>query len=200
MSIIGLIGNQGIILSSCYWIQVSCVCGTFDICVITLNPITLKTRPTFGSLRELCLIYNKEMLLQWDGLESTPRRASQAEEVVLYIFYVYHVCACGQWVLQVGQGRAGGAVCTDKKELNFLSDLGHVQGSGHFLQLCLHCAVAEGSLQNRLFDSQELTHLFQICKCTTNTCCTMEKKAKTLVIVCKDWTQSWGQEENESKS
>lgn len=47
-----------------HMIQVSCVCDTFDICVITLNPITLKAHPTFGSLRELCLIYNKEMLLQ----------------------------------------------------------------------------------------------------------------------------------------
>lgn len=72
------------------------------------------------------------------------------------------------------------------KVLNFLSDLSHVQGSGHFLQLCLHCAVAEGSLQNRLFDSQELAHLFQICKSTTKTCCSKEKKTKTLVVVCDE--------------
>lgn len=84
------------------------------------------------------------------------------EEIALYNFMLIE---CGQWGLQVGGWRAQ----RTGKELNFLSDLGDVQSSGHFLQLGLHRAVAEGSLQNRLLDSQELAHLFQIWKCTQST-------------------------------
>lgn len=71
------------------------------------------------------------------------------------------------WVWSVGVKVGGRRAQRTGKELNSLSDLGDVQGSGHFLQLCLHRAVAKGSLQNRLLDSQELTHLFQICKMHT---------------------------------
>lgn len=106
-------------LWSCCCIQVTCVWGTFDIWVIGLNPTTSKTRPTFESLRELRLIYNREMFLCWDGLESTPRKASQAEEVaLLYFLCTWCVCVCecgrvGRGVLQVGQGLAW--VGTDMK-------------------------------------------------------------------------------------
>lgn len=160
-------------------------------CAITLNPITSKTLPTFGSPREMCLIYNREMFLRWHGLESTPRRPSQAEEVPLYYFLcTSRVCSgCYKW----DRGVPVAMWAQILKELNFLSDLGHIQRSGHFLQLCLYCAVAEGSFQNRLFNSQELTHLFQICKYITKTCSSNEMKAKSLVIVCDDWTQSLGQ-------
>lgn len=181
-------------LWSCCCIQVTCVWGAFDIWVIGLNPTTSKTRPTFESLRELRLIYNREMFLRWDGLESTPRKASQAEEVALLYFlctWRVCVCACGQGGVTSGTGVSMGGH-RHEKEPKLLSDLGHVQGGGHFLQLCLHCAVAEGSLQNRLLDSQELTHLFQICKRTTETCCSKEQTNQTMVVVCDVWTQSWG--------
>lgn len=141
--------------------QAACVWGTLDIRANALNSITSKTRPTFGSPREMRLIHNTEVFLQRrDGWESTPRRATQVEEIALYNFM--HI-ECGQWGLQVGGRRARHT----GKELNFLSDLGDVQGSGHFLQLRLHRAVAERSLQNRLLDSQELAHLLQICKMHT---------------------------------
>lgn len=42
------------------------------------------------------------------------------------------------------------------------SDLSHIQSGGNFLHLGLNCSVAEGPLQYRLLDSQQLTHLLQI--------------------------------------
>lgn len=38
--------------------------------------------------------------------------------------------------------------CKTDYDSSIPSDLGHVQGCGHFLQLCLHCAVAERSFQH----------------------------------------------------
>lgn len=46
----------------------------------------------------------------------------------------------------------------------YVTDLRHVEGGGHLLQLGLHRAVAEGSLQHRLLDAQQLAHLLQICR------------------------------------
>lgn len=53
--------------------------------------------------------------------------------------------------------------CKKDYDSNPPSDLGHIQGRGHFLQLSLHCAVAERPFQHWLFDPQQLTHLLQIC-------------------------------------
>lgn len=106
-------------LWSCCCIQVTCVWGAFDIWVIGLNSTTSKTRPTFESLRELRLIYNREMFLRWDGLESTPRKASQAEEVALLYFlctWRVCVCACGQGGVTSGTGVSMGGHRHEKSQ------------------------------------------------------------------------------------
>lgn len=83
--------------------------------VTTMNSITSKTWPTFGSPREMWLIHNREMFLQGcEGLESTPRRVSQEEEVALFIFmHIESVCGGAAGVMS---GRCvGGDLCTDLK-------------------------------------------------------------------------------------
>lgn len=76
-------------------------------------------------------------------------------------FYFTH-CMCAIMWMQIEQKYI--CVAGARQICNSFSDLGHIQGSGDFLHLSLYCAVAECSLQDGLFDTQQLTHLLQICR------------------------------------
>lgn len=61
-----------------------------------------------------------------------------------------------------------GAQPTEKE--GACADLSHIECGGHLLHLGLHCTEAERSLQHRLFNAQQLTHLLEVWdrKCKRN--------------------------------
>lgn len=124
--------------------------------------LSSKTWPIFEFPREPLLIYNADVFMQhWHGSEKAVSGASQKGKKLPSSFFLHyevmHLC------VHVSTRTTRTSAQKWLNSYSFVSDLGHIQSGWDFLHLRLDCAVAEGSLQHRLFDPQELTHLLQIC-------------------------------------